>query len=358
MDEFDKTDRLLDPSLLAKDSPEEVTQDMPVSDVTEPSIKVVPAAEPSTAIKAHLNQDLLKKARTIREQRDVLRERIEKIEASKGQVKENVYQKVAADYLQRLEESRKGLLAIKDEIDQELSSLYEKEKGAAGRAHVHEENIEEARFRHELGEYEKKAFQDLIAKEENLFKTVNQEQTALQGAIEQYEQIFTGEDLGEPIPSPAEPPAQPEPAEITKTEVPAEPPSVPSTPPSPSVGAPEPRVANREGGVSPEPQAAPAQAKAPAAGTILLRESGEVTGEFPIESQLMIGRSPTNEVVLREAKVSRKHAGILKKGEGYLLVDNKSSNGTFVNGNRVAEHMLNSGDMIQIGSYELEFKTH
>lgn len=342
----DKTDAFADPTLV-REGEEEETADLPIAETTQPSLKgAMPTADPTPEVKAHLSDALLQKARAIREQRDTIRGRIEKIEASKGQVKENVYRKVAADYLQRLEESRKKLLAIKGEIDQELAVLYEKEQEAAQRAHLHAENLEEARFRNELGEYTREEFKKLIANEEAQLNIVTQEQNALQGAISQYEEIFAGEDLMEPVPPQAKP----------LREVPAAPQSA-SPIPTPSVGTVEPRVASREGemlrrGVEERAQPAP-----PPPGIVILRENGEVAGEYPIESQMYIGRSPTNEIVLKEAKVSRKHAGILRKDNGYLLVDNKSSNGTFVNGKRIAEHMLRSGDMIQIGSYELEFKT-
>lgn len=354
MDDADKTDSFVDPELLAANAgdesgPEtgsdEETQDLPVSDVTEPSIKVLEVPEdPSPEVQSHLNAGLMEKARSIREQRSVIRDRMEKIEASKGRVKENVYQKVATDYLKRLEETRKKMLEVKEEIDSELVALYEKERDAAQRVHTHEETLEEAHFRHELGEHTQEEYESIISKEQELLKTISREQAALQGAITQYEEIFAGEDLAQAEPIPAPKPSEPPPV------------TAPSAPPS--VGTQEPRVASREGAVAPQVTASEVgqQPPPPAVGVILLRENGQITGEYPVENQIYIGRSPTNEIVLQEAKVSRKHAGILKKDEGYLLMDNKSSNGTFVNGRKIAEHMLQPGDMIQIGSYELEFK--
>lgn len=63
-----------------------------------------------------------------------------------------------------------------------------------------------------------------------------------------------------------------------------------------------------------------------------------------------IGREATNQIQLRDSEVSRKHARILRSGDAnFDIVDNKSSNGTFVNGRRVESHTLKSGDRVQIG---------
>ena len=63
-----------------------------------------------------------------------------------------------------------------------------------------------------------------------------------------------------------------------------------------------------------------------------------------------IGREATNQIQLRDGEVSRKHARILRGADSdFQLVDNKSSNGTFVNGRRVESQVLKSGDRVQIG---------
>ncbi|MEM7476664.1 MAG: ATP-binding protein [Planctomycetota bacterium] len=63
-----------------------------------------------------------------------------------------------------------------------------------------------------------------------------------------------------------------------------------------------------------------------------------------------VGREATNQIQLRDNEVSRKHARIIRTGgSNYELLDNKSSNGTFVNGRRITSHALRSGDRIQIG---------
>jgi diguanylate cyclase (GGDEF)-like protein len=74
---------------------------------------------------------------------------------------------------------------------------------------------------------------------------------------------------------------------------------------------------------------------------------------------IIIGRAPTNEVLIDDEGVSRKHAYIQRAAAGLVLVDGeavapgnikKSTNGVFVNGQRVDRHLLTDGDKVQLGS--------
>jgi hypothetical protein len=88
-------------------------------------------------------------------------------------------------------------------------------------------------------------------------------------------------------------------------------------------------------------------------GSLLLPDGRRVAlGEAP----LSIGRLPDNDVVVADPKASRKHAEIRPAGNGFLLVDLRSTNGTRVNGTAVAEHVLADGDRIAIGATEFRFE--
>jgi phosphoserine phosphatase RsbU/P len=63
-----------------------------------------------------------------------------------------------------------------------------------------------------------------------------------------------------------------------------------------------------------------------------------------------IGRSPDQDLVLKEAFVSRRHAVILRQNGNFELIDQNSSHGTFLNGERVQRAELKGGDSIQFGS--------
>ncbi len=62
-----------------------------------------------------------------------------------------------------------------------------------------------------------------------------------------------------------------------------------------------------------------------------------------------LGRDGTNRVQLNDSEVSRRHAEIRKDDDGYRLVDLGSSNGSFVNGEQVAEQRLKNGARVQLG---------
>ncbi|GIW96125.1 MAG: peptide-binding protein [Pirellulaceae bacterium] len=64
---------------------------------------------------------------------------------------------------------------------------------------------------------------------------------------------------------------------------------------------------------------------------------------------ITIGRDSSNSVQLHDSEVSRRHAEIHCQEGHYWIVDLGSSNGTFVNGQRVERQLLKSGDRLQIG---------
>jgi len=72
---------------------------------------------------------------------------------------------------------------------------------------------------------------------------------------------------------------------------------------------------------------------------------------FPLETnQFTIGRDPGNGIVIVDAEVSRKHARLTMQKDGYLLEDLGSTNGTFVNGQRLnGPYKLQSGDLVALG---------
>ncbi|MCP4313404.1 MAG: FHA domain-containing protein, partial [Bacteroidetes bacterium] len=73
------------------------------------------------------------------------------------------------------------------------------------------------------------------------------------------------------------------------------------------------------------------------------------------EGKLSIGRNPNNDIVIDNAGVSSHHAVIEKKDHSFLITDNSSKNGVFINGNRIEQHTLKYWDEIQIYNYVLKF---
>ncbi len=74
------------------------------------------------------------------------------------------------------------------------------------------------------------------------------------------------------------------------------------------------------------------------------------------ERSVVIGRAPECNIQLHDANVSRRHAEIVPRGTGYVLVDLNSTNGVRVNGLRLAERVLVDGDEILIGNTRMVFE--
>jgi predicted component of type VI protein secretion system len=75
--------------------------------------------------------------------------------------------------------------------------------------------------------------------------------------------------------------------------------------------------------------------------------------------QVTMGRDTTNDIVINDVEISRNHARFTKQGDGYLLEDLGSTNGTFVNEQRLSgSYVLKAGQSVRFGenvtlSYEL-----
>ena len=79
---------------------------------------------------------------------------------------------------------------------------------------------------------------------------------------------------------------------------------------------------------------------------------GEHDGEtYPIHRThgTIVGRSPTNTVYVRDKNVSRVHCQLTVTGKGCVISDLQSTNGTYVNGERITEKLLKPGDEVRIG---------
>jgi hypothetical protein len=75
---------------------------------------------------------------------------------------------------------------------------------------------------------------------------------------------------------------------------------------------------------------------------------------YPLRrSPTTLGRSPDNDIILDDRRVSRHHAQVLAEGGSLLLRDLVSANGTWVNGGRIKEQQLQAGDLVSLGGVEL-----
>jgi len=86
--------------------------------------------------------------------------------------------------------------------------------------------------------------------------------------------------------------------------------------------------------------------------------SGELAGEV-IElphSRMSFGRDLDNTVGTDNPAVSLHHAVIVPEAGGFVIYDLDSSNGTFVNGEKIKERRLLNGDLVKIGIMEMRYE--
>ena len=70
---------------------------------------------------------------------------------------------------------------------------------------------------------------------------------------------------------------------------------------------------------------------------------------------LRLGRSPDNDIILRDPATSGHHARVERRGDTFWIVDLGSTNGTLVNGEPIQEKELNAGDRVTIGQNAVTF---
>jgi pSer/pThr/pTyr-binding forkhead associated (FHA) protein len=70
---------------------------------------------------------------------------------------------------------------------------------------------------------------------------------------------------------------------------------------------------------------------------------------------LHVGRSPSADIVLDDATVSRRHAVIARQDGQTVLLDDRSRHGVVVNGQRVGRAVLHNGDTIHLGSVAMRY---
>lgn len=96
---------------------------------------------------------------------------------------------------------------------------------------------------------------------------------------------------------------------------------------------------------------------------LVLSRDGVITREFSLEQDVLtIGRKSSNDIQIDDISVSGAHARVLVEQNFYMeslkdiyIEDADSTNGSYVNGNKIKKHMLRHGDIIQIGRHDFKF---
>lgn len=410
-----------------------------------------------------LNQTLIESTKRMKAERDQLRTRIERMDQHHDQVSDLVYRKVRADYIERYKELNRYYQDKKGSVDAELEKISDVVRELSTVLETHRATLEEAKFRHFLGEFSDQKYKSVEDVEEREIAKHTHIIDKLNGYIGQYEALFASERaaaleararrataeqkhvplkrvnedddestylaseevsssaLGrEPVLQVKNAPKEPvfdasentptvtqTASDIIKPNLSAHSESShsESSAPSTQTVSATASVKVEQGDLIPElsrsvsalqtPQSSiedilksipleqegvhqeksvsaisvsddtPSDSFAeafearplPKATLSLIDTGGEMIhfSEVMVDSLRVIGRLPGNDIVLPSSKVSRRHAEISVRDGEYVIVDLESSNGVYVNNNRVKESLLRNGDVIGIGRYQFRF---
>ncbi|MCC2029696.1 FHA domain-containing protein [Microbacterium sp. YMB-B2] len=95
----------------------------------------------------------------------------------------------------------------------------------------------------------------------------------------------------------------------------------------------------------------------PTGSALLLVRSGAMAGaRYLLDTDVTtIGRHPEADIFFDDVTVSRRHAEITRSGRSFEIIDQRSLNGTYVNGERVDRSELVNGSELRIGKFRLNF---
>lgn len=112
------------------------------------------------------------------------------------------------------------------------------------------------------------------------------------------------------------------------------------------------------GGDQPRKRLDQTQVVSPGGSTTLslrVHTGGEAGATVPVKgSRLTLGRHSGCDLALQDTTVSREHAALVRRNDGWWAVDLGSTNGTSVNGTRAAEQRVRPGDRIELGDAVVE----
>jgi len=95
----------------------------------------------------------------------------------------------------------------------------------------------------------------------------------------------------------------------------------------------------------------------PTASALFIVRSGPTAGaRYLLDTDVTtVGRHPDADIFFDDVTVSRRHAEVTRAGGGFEIVDQRSLNGTYVNGERVDRSVLSNGAEVRIGKFRLNF---
>jgi len=326
-----------------------------------------PEQQEEAGLEFPINQALLDSATHAKEEWKVMRDRLAKIEEHKSQVAREVYERVRGDYKTRMKAVTEAVMQKKSEVDVELGTLRETRDKIAEDLKLHQHNLEEIKFRRTLGEFSEEEYQTAAREEQEKISKFETILSAVNSNIHRYEALFEDEPglfaEEQPAPEAEEAPEVSEVSGVTPAPHEAEPVTdesgyvIEDTGPSYfSATAADDTNPMLETSGTTSKNIEVEEAGEPMRSRIVIINGDNAGATYPLKGTVSLGRAESNTVTIKDAKVSRQHAQIQQQGKEYIVVDLNSSNGTFVNDERIEEHVLSDGDEIRIGDCIMQFQ--
>ena len=298
----------------------------------------------------------------------------QRAEEMKGKVKEPVWRRVVDDYMTRVAALEAQATPLRDQVRTE----YQKLRVLLDRVNALRESTElekaEFEFRHAVGELTDRQLEERLRGPARTLEQCTADLAAIEQQRSRFLSAFASEaELESAAPpqdaGPVTPVVTPAPVSVVQAIGAAETAPAETTEPAPAIepdvtgAVPAERLAAMAQQPPPRPAENPSEDEAdertfmlPVAG-LVINDGSPQTREYRLATMNYIGRSEESQICIPKPGVSRKHALIIASADGFTIRDLGSQNGTFVNGKRVADHALKSGDTIVIADTKLTFRT-
>ncbi len=302
-----------------------------------------------------IDTSLLDKLIEIRAEHTRLADYRDKGDGLKDRVKEAVWKRVLSDYAARAAALEKQAAPLKVEVQRE----YRKLRALRDRvAKVNEEARlakEELEFREAVGELTKDELKDRLAGPQLTLDGCKRDLAAIEGTRAKFVEAFGSEDDLEAITDPAIPAPQ------AATTGAAGDPASGASGGADMTNFVSPDATRLADGVVGAAEADAGEADGertfilPRAAVLVIVDDTEPV-EYRLAAINYFGRLEENQVQIARPGVSRRHAVIEASPKGFTLKDLGSQNGTFLNGEKVAEQPLADGDQIVIGDAKITYR--
>ena len=300
-----------------------------------------------------LGSKLVKEAKDVVGRRKRLEALIDKAEKSKSKVKEKVYSRVLDDYHQKLGAIATEFTPLRDRILQELTRIRGLEVDLRARLGAIQDELEELRFRCEIGEFGKARLEEgeheKVATSQRLegqLSTIEETYATARELVGDDVEMAFSQAAGAKAGVPKAPGSKASKAAVGKSSMgqgPTRPLATGAPPPPPPAKA---RPVDSKSGTAPVERAFLKRTR-PKEGKPFLLSHGET----------VIGRSAMSDLRVEGPTVSRRHAIVTFSDGSYVIEDTSSGGGVLINGKKAKRRKLRVGDTITVGTGVFEFQS-